>query len=150
MAVLTVPYSGVGITLSYRVASSGAYTALGQVNDDLEFDGWENAIIPVKYLNSKYTTKIPGRQDFGNLNGTLYNIVADTSVQEMYTLFFAQTTCYWQLQFPDDIATPADGSTFNFQGFVTTLPPNGMTGEDVSKLPFSIAISGALTQTIVT
>jgi hypothetical protein len=146
MALLTQPYSGVGITLGYRTGSSGAYTSLVQLMDDAEFAGFENATIEIKPLASGVVTKVAGRTDSGSFTGSCYLVNADTGVAELFTLFNSKATVSWQVQLPDG-SSATTGSTYVFSGFVGSLTPGNFTGEDAPNLSFEIPISGLVTIT---
>lgn len=147
MALSTNPVGGVGITLGYRTASTGAFTSLVQLADDCEFSGWEVTEIAIKPLSATVVTKVPGRIDYGTFSGSFYNVLGDAGVVEMYTLFAARTIVYWQLQLSDDITTITNSSTYVYQGFLKTLTPGNFTGDDTPSLAFEISITGAVTAT---
>jgi hypothetical protein len=144
MSLATSPASGIGISLGYRTASTGAFTGLVQLKDDCEFGGFDTTVIPVPTLATTTLTKVPGRTDNGDFTGSMYLIPGDAGVAEMLTLFQARTTVYWQLQLADG-ASLSTGSTYVFQGFISNLKPGNFTGEDSPTQDFTIAISGAVT-----
>jgi hypothetical protein len=148
MAVLTGPYAGIGITLSYKL-SSGSFVPLVELKDDCEFGGFDTTVIPVPTLASTTLAKVPGRTDYGDFTGSMYLINSDAGVAEMITLAVAKTTVLWQVQLPDG-TSGTTGSTYAFAGFISNLKPGNFTGEDAATMDFTVAISGAVTVTAAT
>ncbi len=145
MSVLTGPYAGIGITLSYKIGA-GSFIALAELKDDCEFDGFDTTIIPVPTLATTTLSKVPGRTDYGTFNGSLYLVNSDAGVAEVITLAAAKTTVSWQVQLPDG-SSGTTGSTYAFSGFVSNIKPGNFSGEDAPTMDFTIAISGAVTIT---
>lgn len=146
MSLATTPYSGLGITLGYNLGGSTTYTALTQLEDDCDFDGFDTTIIAIKPLSQTVVTKVAGRIDPGTFTGSCYLVNGDAGVTELLALAAARTTVAWRVQLPDG-SSPTTGSTFTFSGFVSNVKPGNFTGEDSPKLEFTIAISGAVTAT---
>lgn len=144
MAVATTPEAGVGITLGFRAASSGAYTTCAMLGDDCEFSGFDTTVILIKLLSSGIVTKVPGRTDNGEFTCTMYLVNADTGVTEVMTLVASKATVYWQVQLNDG-TSGTTGSAYQFQGFVSNAKPGNFTGDDAATIDATIAISGAIT-----
>jgi hypothetical protein len=146
MALLTQPYSGIGITLGYRTGSSGSYTSLGLLMDDAEFSGWSRTVIPLPVLASAVLTKTGGRIDYGEFTGSLYFVPGDTGNQEMQTLIASGVLVSWQVQLPDG-SSSTTGTTATFSAFLSSYQPSNFTGEDAPQAPFTLTISGIVTVT---
>src|SRR4051812_24539017 len=123
MPVISTPASGVGITLGYRLASSGSFTLLGMLEDDCEFSGFETNVIPLPLLNSASLTKTPGRTDYGSFTGALYFVPNEAGVAEVMTLAAARTLASFQVQLPDG-SSSTTGTTLTWGGFVSSVKPS--------------------------
>jgi hypothetical protein len=145
MSLITIPQSGVGITVGYHTTGS-VFTLLGTLGDDCEFSGFASTVINTPYLASTYVTKTPGRIDPGDFTGSLFYVPSDTGVQELQTLSASRATVSWQVMFNDG-SSPTTGSTATFSGFVSTIKPGNFTGEDAPKMDFTITITGPVTFT---
>lgn len=143
MPVVSVPFSGQGITLSYKVGL-GSYIPITLIKDDSEFSGFENMIIELKTLSAGVVTKIVGRTDSGSFSGSAYLVNADLGISQLFSLFASKVTTLWQVQLPDG-ATNTTGTAYQFVGPISKLQPGNFTGEDAPTLSFEIAISGFVT-----
>jgi hypothetical protein len=152
MALVSQPYNGIGTTLGYRVGSSGSFTLLGLLADDMDFGPITNGVAEVKLLNSAYLQKVAGRQDPGDINGTIYFVDGDAGVSEMWALSQSRATYEFQIQVPDGTppvgSAPPTGTTYVASGFVSNYAPTGFIGDDVVTAGFTIAVSGQWTRTL--
>jgi hypothetical protein len=147
MPVVTIPQSGVGISLAYKIPPATTFTSLVWLEDDCEFSGFENNVIEIKPLASNTVTKVGGRSDYGSFTGSVYLVASEASVQGLFALGVSKALVSWQLQLPDGTlgATPPTGTLYTFSGFVSSVKPGGFSGEDAPSVDFEIAISGVVT-----
>ena len=146
MSVLTTPFSGLGTTLGYKVGSATVFTSFAQLKDDWDFAEATTADIETATISTVAMTRIPGRQDYDSLSGTMYFIPGDPTVAEAWTLFQARTMVAWQVMTTDG-TSGTTGSTLAFSGYISSLKPGPFTGTDAVTMDFKISINGTVTLT---
>ncbi|MEZ5945217.1 MAG: phage tail tube protein [Planctomycetaceae bacterium] len=133
-------HAGEGTIL--KVDVSATLTAVAQV---ISIDGPDSSVPEVEttHLGSSAKAYRPGEiPEAGSLDFSIYFDPSDTGHQELQTLAKTPSTVSWQVTF-------SDGSTLDWEGFLTSFSLSGMEDESNLTADCSVRITGQITFTEV-
>lgn len=139
-----------GTTVSVDFAGGTSYTAVGQIDGDIQITSLSRGPIVVTAHDDTWVEKIAGIPDAGQLTFSVIFDPAEAIHEDFVTEFDADacTLPAWQIVMNVCTAT-VTSATWTFDGFLSGAPLVSAL-EGVHKMTLTVEISGEPTLTIVT